>query len=763
MLCRSVAHLKLKFVIKNQKKKIITMKNIATKFINSAMVVTILTLIYACNYKIHSTRELVKCDSHKDLGFCPHKRQINLNHAISEANNSNGKGAINIFNNQKLNYSNQPVQDDTLDYQIAQLHARTNNYSIALKQIENINEAIGQYFYYNKGVYQLKSGLYADAIISFRNHLELCSSMFNECHWGIGYSQLKLGQYDLAIEEFQIFLKAKENVDVRLCLVEALFRINERGKAIEELKLAVIKHPGNKKSRVYLVNYLLQDNLLNKAIIINSISFRNKEYTNIITQANILFKKGKFSRAFNKYNEAFHMNQNGHEAIEGLLISSYALGDMKKYSTYNKLLGDSTTGNQMLLEIQAIQHFKNNEFEKAKVLFNRIESFGIGYSLSYDGLICRGFMEVYSHHMNKAKAYFSAALKKSKDNSYAHAGFGFCLSQNPDFIFRSDLYEKANISFKKALDKNPNDTTFLNYVGMTEQLMGNYNESIGYLEKAVLLGAKGSEIQNALATSYLKAKKYEQARIYISNAISNSPKDPRYLINAGMIESYYMEDSIISNKSTDVTAFLGRLNKFYNRAGELMMRKDIVEINRAIGYEFALKFDSARFILSRIETLENKEFSNHNDSLNSGFPKIPGLDSLITSAKANNEGVLEALEFKKDMARSKFNLANDFDSEKKYYFISSNLDLLESHFYGKSNKKFTSVFYYFLPISPVKPVLYNQLNIPIVKPELAMPNEREEFFYKEVACTEHFTRHITINKIESVPYVSRKGFKTCSD
>ncbi|MCP4184400.1 MAG: tetratricopeptide repeat protein [Hyphomicrobiales bacterium] len=99
-------------------------------------------------------------------------------------------------------------------------------------------------------------------------------------------------------------------------------------------------------------------------------------------------------------------------------------------------------------------------------------------------------------------------------------------------------WDKAEASFKKALELNPNRATVLNYLGYSWVDQGiHLEEGLNMIRKAVKLRPDAGFIVDSLGWAYYRLKRYEDAVVELEKAIVLLPQDP--VVNDHLGDAYW--------------------------------------------------------------------------------------------------------------------------------------------------------------------------------------------------------------------------------
>jgi tetratricopeptide (TPR) repeat protein len=547
---------------------------------------------------------------------------------------------------------------------------------------------------------------------------------------------MKMNQNKDALNEFYQALSYKENLDVRLGIVALCFKLNQPLRAKEELIKAVKRHPLNQQVKQYLANILLNEGKVSKAGALMLFSDKDASYASLIASANLNFRKGNLDNALELYKKAKAINTDGEEALLGLGNTYFAKNKYDKAQEYWNVVLKKNPSNPMALEGLGMINFKEDRDSIAFEYYQKAIKQNPNYQFSYDAYISFGYILLNHDNIGSASQCFSYAINLKKRNPWARAGLGFCLAQNPGFIYNKLLYSEANRQFKKAVKMDSEVPNFFAYLGITEHLMEKNNRAVKHLEKAMAENPGDSRMLIAIANCYAALYQFEKAKDAIGKAMQMDSKNPEYLVNAGAIECSYAEYLTIKNIPADVDSVLGVMQHYYDKALQAGADTSLIRINTGVGFLGSGRFDSALVY----------------------YNKITRTDSLISAAKLNNIGVVMAMKNEMEDAKEYFNKAGSFDANSRYSVIGNNI--LSSAVEGSlRERQFTSIFYFYPALSDFNPEIGFDLNVPVVAALPMPPGELEEgFSYQNY---KHFKYVIEVRAVAKIKQPTHKPWGHC--
>ena len=463
----------------------------------------------------------------------------------------------------------------------------------------------------------------------------------------------------------------------------------------------------------------------------------------IVIIGNLKFKNHNFKISEKKFKTALAKKPNILIAKIGLLNNYYTENKALQFNKLLVKLEPNDSLNPLVLELLGMMNYRGGNDELAIDYFRRADSTKGGYRLSYDALL--GAANIYLKHnlIKEAGLLYEKAIARSKDNAHAHAGIGFCLASNPNFIYDKALYTKANAHFRNALKIEPNNAIFLSYIGITEYLMHNYKNAETNLRQAVAIKNTDATIYNSLAMTLSKLNKFDEARLTINKARTLDPNNNKYFVNSGIIETELIAYQLQSDTAHSTIEELANINSYYNQALSLNADPNIININRGYAYFKANKGDSAIIIYNNIQ----------------------GADSLVSAGRDNNIGVVNAIDNNNDNADKKFDSAIALDANEEYPFINYNKELLAANgnkYYFKTKNIYTSLVYYYLPLTPYEAKFSNNLNVPENAVLASSSDEIMDGEKYKFKCNERVKFTLTVIKSIKNPKVLKDPFAFCN-
>ena len=275
---------------------------------------------------------------------------------------------------------------------------------------------------------------------------------------------------------------------------------------------------------------------------------------------NLLLNQYKIDLNKNEKILLFNCKKKEHVLAEILYIASNALSSQEIYPLSNfylnlaKYLNEDFHSYDTLL---AENFYKNQNFEKAKKIYNRLRLNGEAFdwysskqlariflkrekknealkllSKSFNNLLNKEVYEIFDYaeflknneKFQESISFYSKVidLVQKKHPLYAEATDGRGVSYE-----RIGEWEKAEKDLLASLDANPDQAYVINYLAYSWIEQGKkVKESLKMLEKANQLRSNDPYIIDSLGWALFKLKRYQEAKNYLQLSVKLMPADP---------------------------------------------------------------------------------------------------------------------------------------------------------------------------------------------------------------------------------------------
>lgn len=629
---------------------------------------------------------------------------------------------------------------DTILYSIAQVYAMEGKYDAAMEYINRTTDNIGGQGYYKRGLINMKSGNYEQAIAQFLTHIRIQITQpkevrmkIAESKFNLGICHLKLQNYTIAEELLRESLSMEENLEARIALINLCLENGNREKAFSELKIAVKKHGKDNDSRNYLTNLLLNQVSVSDAVLNNLFRRSGESSHSSLTDGNIALRNKNYEDATEFYENA--ADSLGSLAANGLATVYLNQNEIQLAKEIWESVLEESPNDAIALEGLGIIEFLRGNLFVSKNYLTRAQQVDNYYQLSFDGLLCLGYINIELASYSEAIKVFTEGIQKSNKNKWAFAGIGYCK-------YEMYLYQEANEWFKKALKNDPTNPVFRGYMGVSKFWMSyfgggrlgtkKYRSALNDLEYAFDSGISNPNIYNALAMCYSELGMLDKAERTIQEVCAIAPDNYEFWMNAGSIQSQIAADHVKQGKQEQARQALDQMKIFYEKAHSLGAPDDQYHTNLAYGYVLAEDYSKAKEIYNRLP--EN------------------------SSIRHNNLGVVYALEGNRTEAQMAFNQAYELEKESAMLKMVYDMNLSRSYSFLSRKNSFTSIYHFFLPMEAPQPELNHETNVPVQKVQPEMPeDEFQALLYDDKTLCEKQKKSTTIRVKET----KKKHFTNC--
>lgn len=659
-------------------------------------------------------------------GVCPHRFEKDGNEAFRMFKRNNTTTAA-YYSGKAIAEGERAGEDVSwLYYLNAQLKAKQGNYAGAADEMSLNGVIIGEFPFYNHGIYALKAGDYPTALSALTNHLSITNDLMHETQWGKGIAYLNMGLADSAQFAFNAALEVRDNPEVRLGLINALVLEGRRSDALDYARAAVRKYPLHKNLREALKN--IQSNLTSGGFahfytsVLASMTISRLE----INRANQAFVREQYNRANRMYKHLLRKNPDDREAHLGSVNVLLAQGKYSEARTKLNALLLMYPNELRFHEAIGILDYTENRWDSAMVHLAKAAA-NPQMPLTYDAYLAAGTILYSRNSIAPAYNLFAKAVSVSNTNSWAHAGMAMCLISLNDFRYSAALRKEARVHLFLARLKSPADPILLMYSGITEYYSGNMLLARNYFGKASDAHSSDAQMFNVWAMLESEQNNYEKAFELMDHARALAPEQSNYYVNSGVLVMKYATYIKDGDSSADISRHLTQMHAYYDTALTMGADSNVVNINRGVAYEQLREYDTALMWFSRVQSA----------------------DTLVAAGSANNIGAIYALQGMRDEARMMFQEANEIDASNRYAFIDENSRRVNSN-HRLFKKDFTFVYIFYIPSVNFRPDLNGDWRAPDGIPFPACPSEISEIHHFDVSCDAHQSFTLSWNKGQHV-------------
>ena len=494
-----------------------------------------------------------------------------------------------LFTSQAKSLDKFNKADRIADYFSGILLLNDNKYSESLRYLKRFNGLeINHKGYPVKYLYSLvNSGNFKEAI-NFSNKLEKKKLGIFESYLVLGIFNLKNLNYQLAQN---YFIKAK-NLNSRFVLnnyiiqslynwskisnlkesSDALEKLDNRFENLKKLQNVFLNCYFNNLNTSKLYTEILSDqntdfsryNYFYAAFVASTGNIDNaKEIIDTALQThprNLLLNQYKIELKKNTNVLRFNCKKQEHVAAEILYITANALSSQSIYPQSNFFLNLAKYLNKDFHSYDTLlaeNFYKNNDFEKAKKIYNNLGKNGQAYnwysskqlakiliqddnksealkllSKSYNSLLDKKIYETFDYaeflknneKFREAISYYTEIINKINNEHplYSEATDGRGVSYE-----RIGEWQKAEKDLLSSLETDPDQAYVINYLAYSWIEQGvKVKKSLSMLEKANKLRSNDPYITDSLGWALFKLEKFKEAKSYLQLAVSLLPADP---------------------------------------------------------------------------------------------------------------------------------------------------------------------------------------------------------------------------------------------
>ena len=180
------------------------------------------------------------------------------------------------------------------------------------------------------------------------------------------------------------------------------------------------------------------------------------------------------------------------------------------------------------------------------------------------GCLERGRALLQEGNLNEAIAELSRAVSLDPRLSQAHSLLAVAYDQK-------GLHDRAQDSYKHAIDANENDPQALNNLGYSLYLSGNYRAAVDRLKRAARLAPSDARILNNLALAQVRLGKYDDAYRNFARAdgeFNGHTNVAALLIRVGREDKAIQHLEAARRIQPDSPNVLRQLAELYDRGGD---------------------------------------------------------------------------------------------------------------------------------------------------------------------------------------------------
>ena len=371
-----------------------------------------------------------------------------------------------------------------------------------------------------------------------------------------GQYLMNQGNYALAIIEFQDALLLDPNAGtLHISIAEAYRNIGKDQRSINHCMIALELNPKDVEALKMIGQLFISQKNFEEAekyfLSLNEIDPENLEF--LYTLADLSRLKKQWNTAIDYYIQIYKVNSLAINSLQQALQISISTGNMNRSDEICELLIDNDPDNLDLLETQRDIALYNKDFNKALTVIFKIEK--------KQGPSSKIFIQ---------KSSLYEQLKKSKlaievmYDAFEYDSINIEILQRlVTLLMDQELNEDAVLINKRIIDHFSDDSR--GYINFALMALRNKKpeDAIGILVKKSQQFLDDFMIQYLLGTSYYQVDDYNNAELYLSNALKIFPDSRNTKHNLALIydikneweksDQLYLE--LIDSDSLDAQAF----------------------------------------------------------------------------------------------------------------------------------------------------------------------------------------------------------------
>ena len=424
---------------------------------------------------------------------------------------------------QQVIESNKPVTDQTF-ISILGLLAREKNTTTLLKVSKRIADNYNGYAYahYLHGHLSSQANQSEEAIDYLDNAVAIKD--IPDAHALRAKMLIKQGKHEEAVISLQRAVLSKpKNKQLRLAYARLLVDVKEYERARIEFEKLHQLAP-NDQDLLYTLGLLslesqrfdAAEKYLSKLLHSGKRKGEAQYYLGRISQS-----KGEFKKAIERYTAV----KTGEYRFDAQMRSAKLMalqGDTDKALNFLKQMTESSQSKTSLVRIYLTQ---GEILKQDKRFVEAIKSYDQALDVipgNIDLLYARGLTGERIGDVKLLEADMLTILKTEPDNAHALNALGFTLADQTDRI------EEAYDYLKRAIQIKPEDPAFIDSFGWVNYRMGNYDEAIRLLRKA-LSQVEDGEISAHLGEVLWVSGKQKEALDIWNKALKKSPQDSKII------------------------------------------------------------------------------------------------------------------------------------------------------------------------------------------------------------------------------------------
>jgi tetratricopeptide (TPR) repeat protein len=582
--------------------------------------------------------------------------ELQKSHQIYHKENYNPSDSIQKLNNEAV------------------LNILSGNYSKGLRLLRSIDSLDSQSTYYLGLVYLLNEK-YDDAISILANSAVSKSSNMNalvaygksgKVHQALELSQTlthgslkgkwnynvgllyKLNQqYEESVTELNTAIRQDDNgIAYRLLRGDVLMKIKESKRAVSDFGKVAKRHP---KAQIRYANALVDLKRFQEAQVVfeeyleeGDRTFRKDAFLGL---GHTYYGLSQFTEALRYYQLASSMIKDSPVAICGqanVLVTQHQY--QKAKVLYNRILNADSTYQSAWLG-RGITQYGDGKYQQALKDFSKSASlFNNEDKTLADIFVCRAFSKYYTKQAAAALPDFETAIQLDGTRYEALAGLSSIMIDIKSFPQAGQYLSRA-LNYEKT-----NDKMWSNYGNLLLHF-GMYTKSYEVFRKAIGVNPENIKAQNGWGVVMVENDQLNQAKVLFDSLVTANPTIPYLRNNLGIVNAYHGNRLQQRNQKLEADAFFQTAFDDFNEALELDPSKKFYNVNVGNIYKSWEKYDKAKL-----------SYQIYQDK-----------------SAINNLGVLSAGQGNTDNAKYYLGVAMELDSNHRVFQFNMSLLVKDNH------------------------------------------------------------------------------------
>jgi tetratricopeptide (TPR) repeat protein len=322
------------------------------------------------------------------------------------------------------------------------------------------------------------------------------------------HSELKFNYNDhnSALNDMQRGLKKFPNSQaLHLLYARSLLKVGKLGKAEQHIKDSIERFDRDHEYR-FQMSLLCADyklNLLAKQLLRESLVNNYRREESNLHLSRLAEQEGNFEEAIGYLSTI----KPGHGFVEAQLQIAFLLNEQGKFEEAIASLEEAHSlqadNGGSFLHAQADILSESGKEEKALEVFTKaISLFPNSIKLRYG----RSMLAEQMNRIDITEQDLLAVIEKEPRNALALNALGYTLTN------KTNRHDEALVYIEKALEISPNDPAIIDSMGWVQFQLGNYDEAVSFLRKAIALEADheiAAHLGEALWVSGMKTEAKE--------------------------------------------------------------------------------------------------------------------------------------------------------------------------------------------------------------------------------------------------------------